>query len=101
MVRRAEKRKEQSPAVVEMRERLARQIAAHAPEPGANATPIPGLSLYRRTTPTACFLATYEPSLTVFAPGPQTRQSRRRRLPLRRFVVSAFVDRRAGREPDR
>ena len=69
MVRRAEKRKEQSPAVVEMRERLARQIAAHAPEPGANATPIPGLSLYRRTTPTACFLATYEPSLTVFAQG--------------------------------
>ncbi len=25
--------------------------------------------LYRRTTPTACFLATYEPSVTVFAQG--------------------------------
>ena len=27
------------------------------------------MALYRRTTPTACFLATYEPSLTVFVQG--------------------------------
>jgi AraC-like DNA-binding protein len=56
-------------AVVAMRKELATRIAAHAELAGANPTPIPGLSLYRRTTPTACFLATYEPSLSVFVQG--------------------------------
>lgn len=52
-----------------MRKELARKIAAHAGSPGENRTPVPGLSLYRRTAPTACFLATYEPSLTIFVQG--------------------------------
>lgn len=55
--------------VVEMRAELARKIAAHVPAPGEQATAIPGLTLYRRTTPTPCYPATYEPSLTVFVQG--------------------------------
>ena len=53
----------------EKRKELARKIAAHAQSAGEHATAIPGLTLYRRTTPTACYRATYEPSLTVFAQG--------------------------------
>lgn len=56
-------------AVVEMRRDLARRIAAHAQWAGEHATAIPGLLLFRRTTPTACYRATYEPSLNVFAQG--------------------------------
>lgn len=52
-----------------MRKELAVTIAAHAPELGENPTPIPGLAFYRRTTPTACTLATYEPSLNLFVQG--------------------------------
>jgi AraC-like DNA-binding protein len=56
-------------AVIEMRKELATKIAALAQSAGANPTAIPGLTLYRRTTPTACFLATYEPSVSVFVQG--------------------------------
>jgi AraC-like DNA-binding protein len=52
-----------------MRKELARKIAAHAQSLGENPTAVPGLALYRRTEPTACFLTTYEPSFTVFAQG--------------------------------
>jgi AraC-like DNA-binding protein len=52
-----------------MRKQLARKIAAHAPSPGENFTAVPGLALFRRTAPTACYRSTYEPSLTVFAQG--------------------------------
>jgi len=55
--------------MIEMRKELARKIAAHAPSLGENPTPIPGLALFRRTQPTACFLAAYEPSLSVFVQG--------------------------------
>ena len=48
---------------------LLRKIAAHAPSVGENRTPVPGLALYRRTAPSACYRATYEPSLTVFVQG--------------------------------
>jgi AraC-like DNA-binding protein len=58
-----------SSRVVEMRAELARKIAAHVRAAGAQTTAIPGLTLYRRTTPTPCSPATYEPSLTVFAQG--------------------------------
>jgi AraC-like DNA-binding protein len=63
------KRQDRDAAVIEMRKDLAGTIAAHAPELGENPTPVPGLALYRRTTPTACYLATYEPSLTIFVQG--------------------------------
>lgn len=69
MARQTENGRVLNATAAEMRKELARKIAAHAQALGANFTPIPGLALYRRTTPTACFLATYEPSLTVFAQG--------------------------------
>lgn len=56
-------------AVMELRRELARRIASHAPSPGEHPTAIPGLALFRRTAPTPCFRAVYEPSLTVFAQG--------------------------------
>ncbi len=59
----------QKVAAIERRKALARKIAVHAPSPGEHSTAVPGLVLYRRTTPTACYRATYEPSLTVFAQG--------------------------------
>jgi AraC-like DNA-binding protein len=54
---------------VEMRRELARKIAVHAPNEGAKATAIPALTLYRRTAPSPCYPATYEPSFTVFVQG--------------------------------
>ncbi len=56
-------------AVVDIRKELARKIAAHAPSAGEHATAVPGLVLFRRTMPTACYRGTYEPSLNVFAQG--------------------------------
>jgi AraC-like DNA-binding protein len=56
-------------AVIEKRTALARGIAAHAQSPGEHPTAIPGLVLFRRTAPSACYRATYEPSLTVFVQG--------------------------------
>ena len=55
--------------VSELRSELARKIAAHASAAGEHATSIAGLTLYRRTTTTACYPATYEPSFTVFVQG--------------------------------
>jgi AraC-like DNA-binding protein len=69
MARPAEKRNDLNLAAIEMRKQLARRIAALAPSLGENPTAIPGLALYRRTAPTPCVLATYEPSLTVFVQG--------------------------------
>jgi AraC-like DNA-binding protein len=58
-----------SSGVAELRAELAQKIAAHARTAGAHATLIPGLTLYRRTTKTPCYPATYEPSFSVFAQG--------------------------------
>jgi len=69
MAKRAEKRNDLSATAIEMRKELARKIATHAPALGENPTAVPGLALYRRTTPTACYRALYEPSLTVFLQG--------------------------------
>jgi AraC-like DNA-binding protein len=56
-------------SVVEMRTELARKIADRAVAEGDTLTEIPGLRLYRRSLPTACISATYEPSLVVFVQG--------------------------------
>jgi AraC-like DNA-binding protein len=56
-------------AVTELRAALAQRIAAHAPSAGEHSTGIPGLLLFRRTAPSSCYRATYEPSLTVFVQG--------------------------------
>ncbi|HUB80356.1 MAG TPA: AraC family transcriptional regulator [Bryobacteraceae bacterium] len=54
---------------VDMRTALACKIAERAELVGENRTAIAGLALYRRTAPSACNRATYEPSLNVFAQG--------------------------------
>jgi AraC-like DNA-binding protein len=52
-----------------MRKSLARNVAAHAPSEGENATAVNGLVLFRRTAPSACAVAMCEPSLSVFVQG--------------------------------
>src|SRR5579863_9941309 len=48
---------------------LARRIASYMGSAENRATDIPGLTLYRRTAPTAPCSMTYEPSVTVIAQG--------------------------------
>jgi AraC-like DNA-binding protein len=69
VARQTDKQTDPDAAAIAMRKELARRIAAQARSAGEHATAVPGLTLYRRTTPTACYRATYEPSLTVFAQG--------------------------------
>src|SRR5437660_12003178 len=57
------------PAVIEMRRSLAQRIAAHTRKEGEHTTALPGLILYHRTSPTPCYRASYEPSLTIFVQG--------------------------------
>jgi AraC-like DNA-binding protein len=61
--------KERSPRVAELRGELRHKIAAHTLNAGAHATAILGLTLYRRTAPSPCYPATYEPSLNIFVQG--------------------------------
>jgi AraC-like DNA-binding protein len=56
-------------SVVEMRRELAGKIADRAAAEGDTPTEIPGLRLYRRSLPTACTSAAYEPSLVIFVQG--------------------------------
>jgi AraC-like DNA-binding protein len=69
VAKQTEKRGDTKLALVEMRRELASKIAAHAQAAGEHSTAIAGLVLFRRTSPTACYRAAYEPSLTVFAQG--------------------------------
>jgi hypothetical protein len=57
------------PAVIEMRQTLARRIAAITGRAGEHSTAIPEVWLYQRTTPTPCYRASYEPGLSVFVQG--------------------------------
>jgi AraC-like DNA-binding protein len=59
----------QSSRAVELRTRLVRKITANVDTEGGKLTQIPALSLYRRSEPTACASATYEPSLVLFVQG--------------------------------
>ena len=52
-----------------MRAELARKIADHIQLDGKEATGVPGLSLYRKSAPTECTSAAYEPELIVFVQG--------------------------------
>jgi AraC-like DNA-binding protein len=65
----SDKGKDPNAETIQLRKDLARRIAAHTPLLGENRTAVAGLSLYRRTKPTACSLARYEPSITVFVQG--------------------------------
>jgi len=62
-------RDEIAPNVVAMRAALRRQIAAHIPTDGVQATAVPALRLYRQSAATACVSAAYEPRLVVFVQG--------------------------------
>ena len=53
----------------ELRRELARKIALFIGSAESRATDIPGLTLHRRTAPTAPCSMTYEPSVTVIAQG--------------------------------
>ncbi len=55
--------------VESMRAELARKIAAHVNAEGPVATVVPGLGLSRRSAPSECYSAAYEPELVVFAQG--------------------------------
>jgi hypothetical protein len=55
--------------VVELRARIARQIAANIKNPGDQATSVPGLILYRKVKPIECGSGQYEPSLNIFVQG--------------------------------
>ena len=60
---------ESSHGASKLRAELKRKILTHMSEDGLRATEIAGLSLYRRSLPTACTSATYEPHLIVFVQG--------------------------------
>lgn len=53
----------------ELRAELARRIALYMGSAENRATEIPGVTLHRRTAPTAPCSATYEPGVTVIAQG--------------------------------
>ena len=57
------------PAVIELREALARKFVAYTRCQGQNATAVDGLDLFRYTAPSACHPAMVEPSLSVFVQG--------------------------------
>lgn len=57
------------PRAIEMRAELARKVAENIRADGVHATGITGMSLYRRSAPTACMSAAYEPRLIVFVQG--------------------------------
>jgi len=57
------------PLVLESRHALAQRVAALTGKAGEHATAIPELLLYRRTIPTPCYRASYEPSLSIFLQG--------------------------------
>ncbi len=69
MSKRTQQGADPRPAVIEMRRALASRIAGRAQSEGEHPTAIPGLTLFRRTEPSPCHRATYEPSLTVFVQG--------------------------------
>jgi AraC-like DNA-binding protein len=51
------------------RDDLARRVAARVPADGVVSTAISGLGLYRRSNPSPCNSATYQPTLIVFLQG--------------------------------
>ncbi|MCU1297871.1 MAG: transcriptional regulator, AraC family, partial [Acidobacteriaceae bacterium] len=69
MLRRTKDTLSPDPAVSEMRRSLAQRIAVHTRKEGEHTTAVPGLILYHRTSPTPCYRASYEPSLTIFVQG--------------------------------
>jgi AraC-like DNA-binding protein len=69
VAKQGERHRDPKAAASKMRKELSSKIEAYAQSEGENRTPIPGLSLYRRTQPSPCYLANYEPGVTVFVQG--------------------------------
>jgi AraC-like DNA-binding protein len=63
------KAKVSKPSLAEMRRDLAEKITAHTPSRGENVTAVQGLSLFRQTACTPCYMASVEPSVSVFVQG--------------------------------
>lgn len=57
------------PTLPELRSELAARVVAHTPSAGQTGTAIPALTLFRMTTPTACYLTSVEPSISIFVQG--------------------------------
>jgi len=53
----------------ELGAQLALRVGALVPPPGELATAFPGLTLFRKTAPTPCYMASVEPSLAIFLQG--------------------------------
>lgn len=58
-----------APALTELRERFAQKIKAMTQTAGEHPLLVPGVVLYHRDTPTPCYRASYEPSLSIFVQG--------------------------------
>ena len=54
---------------VRLRAELARKIVAHTRMDGIEETDVPGMTLYRNSSPTLCTSGAYEPALIVFVQG--------------------------------
>ena len=59
----------EDPRVIESARRAGAQNCRYVAAEGDLATGMPGLSLYRQSTPTACASAAYDPRLVVFVQG--------------------------------
>lgn len=57
------------PTLTEMQRDLAERIAVRTPSLGENLTAVRGLSLFRQTACTPCYMASVEPSVSVFVRG--------------------------------
>jgi AraC-like DNA-binding protein len=57
------------PTIPDLRTELAARIIAHAPSSGQNYSAMPSLTLFRMTAPTACYLTSVEPSVSIFVQG--------------------------------
>ena len=88
----------ENPCLIEARVALACKIAAHCSE-GVLETGVPGLSLYRQSTPTACASAAYDPRLVVFVQGQKRINVGTTSYLCDGKIVSAVHRRFAGGEP--
>jgi AraC-like DNA-binding protein len=69
MANRNTRKSEENAELARVRQEVIRKVMARIPADGLEATAIPGLSLYRRSEPTACNCVNYQPELIVFLQG--------------------------------
>lgn len=60
---------ENNPGLSEMRVQLARKIAARTQKSGQSETAFPGVTLFRESAPSTCYLTSVEPCFTIFVQG--------------------------------